>query len=73
MTAKENASHGTTFSFFDSMFPPLDDVPQADNPCPQVPAESAQSTNCPPDGEATDGSGVPLPKIDEEQVDFCSE
>ena len=67
---KENASRGTTFSFFDGMFPPLDDVPQGDDPYPQVPAEAAQSTNCPPDGEATDGSGVPPPEIDEEQVDF---
>ena len=31
-TAKENASRGTTFAFFDGMFPPLDDVPQAFRP-----------------------------------------
>ena len=68
--AKENASRGTTFSFFNGMFPPLDDVSQVDDPCPHVPVETAQSTNCPPDGEATDG---PPPGIDEEQVDFGSE
>ena len=34
VTAKENVSRGTTFSFFDGMFPPLDDVPQADDPYP---------------------------------------
>ena len=33
-TAKENASRGTTFSFFDAMFPPLDDEPQVDDPRP---------------------------------------
>ena len=44
-TAKENASRGTTFSFFDAMFPPLDDEPLEDDLRPQVPAEAAQSTN----------------------------
>ena len=72
-TARENAARGTTFSFFDGMFPPLDDVPQVDDPRPQVPVEAAQSTNRPLDGEATEGSGVPPPEIDEEQVDFGSE
>ena len=63
---------GLLFSFFDGMFPPLDDVPQVDDPRPQVPAEAAQSTNCPPNREASDGSGVPPPEIDEEQIDFGS-
>ena len=66
-------SRGTTFSFFDGMFPPLDDVLEVGDLRPQVPTEAAQSTNCPPDGEATDGSGVPPPEMDEEQVDFGSE
>ena len=72
-TAKENASRGTTFSFFDAMFPPLDDAPQVDDPCPQIPVEAAQSTNRPLDGEATGGLGVPPPETDEEQVDFGSD
>ena len=71
--AKENASRGTTFSFFDAMFPPLDDEPQVDDARPQVPAEAAQSTNRLLDGEATDGSGAPLPENDEEQIYFGSE
>ena len=33
-TAKENASRGTTFSFFDAKFPPLDDEPPEDDPRP---------------------------------------
>ena len=37
-TAKENASRGTTLSFFNAMFPPLDDEPAEDDPHPQVPA-----------------------------------
>ena len=55
------------------MFPPLDEEPQASDPRPQVPAEAPQSTNRLLDGEATDGSGAPLPEDDEEQVDFGSE
>ena len=73
VTAKEKASRGTTFSFFDAMFPPLDDMPQVDDHRPQAPAEAAQSTNCPPNGEATEGSGVPFPENDEEQIHFGSE
>ena len=72
-TAKENASRGTTFSFFHAMLPPLDDEPQANDPRPQVPAEAAQSTNRQLDGEATDGSGALRPEDDEEQIDFGSE
>ena len=73
VTAKENASRGTTFSFFDAMFPPLDDEPRVDDPRPQVHAEAAQSTNRLLDGEATDGSGAPRTEDDEEQIDFISE
>ena len=51
-TAKENASRGTTFSFFDAMFPPLDDAPQVDDPHSLVPTEAAQSANHPA-GEGT--------------------
>jgi hypothetical protein len=69
-TAKENASRGTTFSFFYGMFPLLDDVPQADAPRPQAPTEVAQSMICPADGEGTDESGILPPETDEEQVDF---
>jgi len=36
-TAKENASRGTTFSFFDAMFPPLDNEPQVDDRVPMSP------------------------------------
>ena len=72
-TAKENASRGTTFSFFDAMFPPLDDEPPVGDPRSHVPAEAAQSTNRLLDGEATDGSGAPRPEDDEEHVDFGSD
>ena len=72
-TAKENASRGTTFSFFNAMFPPLEDEPPEDDPHPQVPAEAAQSTNRQSDGEAVGGSGAPRPEEDEEQIDFGSE
>ena len=72
-TAKENASRGTTFSFFDAMFLPLDDEPLEDDLRPQVPAEAAQSTNRQFDGEAIGGSGAPRPEDDEEQIDFGSE
>ena len=66
--AKKNASRATTFAFFDGMFLPLDDVPQTGSPRVHIPVEAAQSTNCPIDRDATEGLGVPLPKIDEEQV-----
>ena len=72
-TARENASRGTTFSFFNAMFPPLDDEPQVDDLRPHVAAEAAQSTNRSFDGEATDRSGAPRPEDDEEQIDFGSE
>ena len=72
-TAKENATPGTTFSFFDAMFPPLDDEPPEDDLRPPVPAEAAQSTNRQRDGDAIGGSGEPRPEDDEEQIDFGSE
>ena len=72
-TAKENASRGTTFSFFNAMFPPLDDEPHLDDLRPQFPAEAAQSMNRALDREDTDGSGAPRREGDEEQIDFGSE
>ena len=69
-TAKENASRGTTFSFFDGMFLPLDDVRHADYPRPQARTEADQSTNCLADGGGTYGLGVLPPETDEEQVNF---
>ena len=72
-TAKENASRGTTFSFFNAMFPPYDDEPPEDDLHPQIPAEAAQSTTHQPDGEAVGGFGAPDPEGDEEQVDFGSD
>ena len=72
-TAKENASRGTTFSFFDATFPPLDDEPQEGDLCPRAPVEAAQSTNRQFDGESIGGSGAPRPEDDDEQIDFGSE
>ena len=72
-TAKENATRGVTFSFFIGMFPPLDDEPQASSPRVDVPAEAAQSTNRPLDGDVTEGSGGPPPGAGEERVDLGSE
>ena len=72
-TAEENASRGITFSFFDAMFPPLEDeLPEDDLP-PEVPAEAAQSSNCRSGGGTAGGSGAPHLEDDEEQVDYGSE
>ena len=72
-TVKENASRGTTFSFFNAMFPPLGDEPQEDDLHPRAPTEAAQSTNRQLDGEAIGGLGAPGPEGDEDQVDFGSD
>lgn len=73
MTAKENASHRTTFTFFDSMFPSLDNVPQIGGPKDSPPAEPAQSTSLPSGNDAT-GVKDTLPfDVDETQIDFGSE
>ena len=72
-TENENASRGTTFSFFNTMFPPYDDELPEDDPHPRIPAEAAQSTTHQPDGEAVDGFGASCPEEDEEQIDFSSE
>ena len=72
-TAEENASRGITCSFFDAMFPPLEDeLPEDDLP-PEAPAEAAQSSNCRSGGGTVGGSGAPHLEDDEEQVDYGSE
>jgi len=72
-TAKENATRGTTFSFFDAMFPPLDDEPPEYELRPRAPEGAAQSTTHQPGGEDTGGSSVPCPEDGEEQIDFGSD
>ena len=72
-TARENASRGTTFSFFNAMFPSPDDESPEDGPDPEVPTEAAQSTNRRFDGEDIGGPDAPHPEDDEEQIDFGSE
>lgn len=69
-TAKENASHGTTFSFY--MFPSLHDVPQVGSPSVHLLTEAAQSTNRPLDGGISGELGVPPLGVDEEQINFGS-
>ena len=72
-TVKENVSRGTTFSFFDVMFPLLDGESPEDDLRTQAPAEAAQSANLQPQRRSHRWVWRPLPEEDEEQIDFGSE
>lgn len=72
-TVKYNESHGTTFAFFDGMFPALDDVPPMGRFSGCSSTKTAQLTNRPSYDSVTSlSSNFPL-GVDEQQIDYGSE